>query len=208
MLGLIAVAGFPSHDEKVQAPIEMESRPLSRRNFFRRIRWAPALFLPAPLQYRCFPRSLEASPFAVFDPSVFFETRLTPHFPAQSPLDGILKLVPAGSDAFISEKYAADLSAVLDSWSKALLAVPLSSNPISNILSATIAFNTVEGSSISLSAIPAVSGLRKGLIVATNAAAKRNCRNHREIFPAVPAINYSGNADCRNQEPSAVFNKH
>ncbi len=141
---------FPSHDEKVQAPIEMESRPLSRRNFFGRIRWAPALFLPAPFQYRCFPRSLEASPFAVFDPSVFFETRLTPHFPAQSPLDGILKLVPAGSDAFITEKYAADLSAVLDSWSKALLAVPLSSNPISNILSATIAFNTVEGSSNSL----------------------------------------------------------
>src|SRR5207253_8481356 len=67
-----------------------EKSGFSRRSFLRRMRWAPLLFLPAPIQGISFPsvrhessRDRNASfPFADF--------RLTPHYPAKSPLEDVL----------------------------------------------------------------------------------------------------------------------
>jgi len=78
-----------------------KKRQVSRRAFLGGLRWAPLLFLPAPLHSAAFrswaPRlSGEqgvALPFADF--------RLTPHYPARSPLEDVLRYVEPGSDARI-----------------------------------------------------------------------------------------------------------
>ncbi len=52
----------------------------------------------------------------------FTDLRLTPHYPAQSPLADILALVTPGSDRYITEKYADEIGSVLKKWSNALRA--------------------------------------------------------------------------------------
>src|SRR5215470_6993219 len=93
---------------------------LSRRKFLRGMRWAPVAFLPA---------ALRASPFgrlpAVADrdgnlPFQVADVRLKPHYPSQSPLDDVLRLVVPGSDEFVTEKYAFEISQVLREWGAAL----------------------------------------------------------------------------------------
>ena len=42
--------------------------------------------------------------------------RLTPHYPARSPLDDVLRYVPPGSDEFVTEKYAAEIAQHLEEW--------------------------------------------------------------------------------------------
>ena len=46
--------------------------------------------------------------------------RLTPRYPAQSPLADVLRLVPPGSDEYVTEKYAFEIDLVLKEWSRAL----------------------------------------------------------------------------------------
>src|SRR5437868_11819415 len=84
------------------------------------MRWSPVAFLPA---------SLRASPlgwlpsFVPGDGNIPFhlaDVRLTPHYPAQSPLDDVLRLVVPGSDEFVTEKYAMEISRLLNEWSSAL----------------------------------------------------------------------------------------
>jgi Flp pilus assembly protein TadD/peroxiredoxin len=52
----------------------------------------------------------------------FSDIRLTPHYPAHSPLEGVLRLVTPGSDEYVTEKYAAEIQALLQQWSVALRA--------------------------------------------------------------------------------------
>ena len=87
------------------------------------MRWAPVLFVPAPMRafpfggkYAAPPRAIPSFPFA--------EYRLTPHYPAKSPLDDVLRLVAPGSDEFVTEKYAFEIAHRLDGWSQALKAAP------------------------------------------------------------------------------------
>ena len=94
----------------------------SRRTFLKTMRWAPALFLPAPLHAglgRLAARqnlNTAAFPYA--------ENRVTPHYPAKSPLDDILRLVAPGSDEFITEKHASEIARVLDLWGQGLKSSP------------------------------------------------------------------------------------
>ena len=55
-------------------------------------------------------------------PLAFSDVRLTPHYPSESPLEDILRLVPPGSDEFVAEKYAFEIQAQLNSG--ALLSKP------------------------------------------------------------------------------------
>ena len=48
------------------------------------------------------------------------EYRLTPHYRAQSPFDELIRQTEPGRDAYISELYAEEVSAVLAGWSMAL----------------------------------------------------------------------------------------
>jgi Flp pilus assembly protein TadD/peroxiredoxin len=52
----------------------------------------------------------------------FSDVRLTPHYPAKSPLEDVLRLVAPGSDAFVTEKYAFEIGTLLQQWSEALSA--------------------------------------------------------------------------------------
>jgi Flp pilus assembly protein TadD/peroxiredoxin len=62
------------------------------------------------------PRAIPSFPFADY--------RLTPHYPAKSPLDDVLRLVAPGSDEFVTEKYAFEIARLLDDWSRGLKAAP------------------------------------------------------------------------------------
>jgi Flp pilus assembly protein TadD len=100
-----------------------EDHAFSRRTFLRGMRWAPVLFLPAPLYSSSFRPLLARTPdkgnFA-FDLADF---RVTPHYPAKSPLDDVLRKVVPGTDEYVTEKYAFEIMRLLDGWSRALKAV-------------------------------------------------------------------------------------
>jgi Tfp pilus assembly protein PilF/peroxiredoxin len=48
------------------------------------------------------------------------DVRLSPHYPVQSPISDILRMVTPGSDEFPLEKFAVEIEALLDGWGKAL----------------------------------------------------------------------------------------
>ncbi|MBS1839841.1 MAG: VCBS repeat-containing protein [Acidobacteria bacterium] len=93
---------------------------ISRRQFLRRTRWAPALFLPAPLCAGL--RSGFATPF--FHPGLplFSEGQINPHYPAVSPVEEVIRLVQPGADSYLTEKYAAEIHVVLKQWRDRILA--------------------------------------------------------------------------------------
>ena len=54
----------------------------------------------------------------------FVDFRLTPHYPAKSPLDDVLRLVAPGTDEYLTEKYAFEIMRLLNEWSKGFKATP------------------------------------------------------------------------------------
>jgi Flp pilus assembly protein TadD/peroxiredoxin len=110
---------------------------VSRRAFLRGMRWAPVVFLPAPLRMlRPRPGSPEASRFGGGSPIADF--RFTPHYPAKSPLDDVLRLVVPGADEYATEKYAFEISRGLHEWSGALKAAPPALDVLAQLLDASI----------------------------------------------------------------------
>jgi Tfp pilus assembly protein PilF/peroxiredoxin len=92
---------------------------ISRRALLKTLRYVPGLFLPAPLL--AFERRFE-SRLGVPLPNSFADQRVTPHYPATSPLDEMLRLVPAGTDKFVTEKHAREIEELLGSWGRELTA--------------------------------------------------------------------------------------
>ena len=97
-----------------------ENKIFSRRTFLKGIGLTPLLFRPAPLH---------GSPFLFYPPRAlasqnhnfpFADFRLTPHYPAKSPLEDVLRLVAPGSDEYVTEKYAFEIESLLKQWSHAL----------------------------------------------------------------------------------------
>jgi len=95
-------------------------RALSRRAFLQGMRWTPALFLPAPLHVGAWsglvPRHFPLEPLSF----PLTESRLTPHYPAKSPLDDVLRYVKPGADEYVTELYAAEIKQLLDAWGRKL----------------------------------------------------------------------------------------
>ena len=78
-----------------------EKQSLSRRSLLKSIGLAPLLLRPAPFYGSSMlfgSQKIADSGFA------FTDVRLTPHYPAKSPLADILRLVTPGSDEFVTEK--------------------------------------------------------------------------------------------------------
>ena len=101
-----------------------EKGGFSRRSFLREMRWAPLLLLPAPIHGISFPsvrRERLADQTSNFP---FADFRLTPHYPAKSPLEDVLGRVVPGSDEYVSEKYAFEIMRHLTEWSEGLKASP------------------------------------------------------------------------------------
>src|SRR5215469_5220959 len=73
-----------------------------------------ALLVPAVLPYQAFCDRSDLRTSST-------EFHLHPHYPTKMPLDTTLLKVPLGSDEFVSEKYAGQLSRVLEQWRTRLL---------------------------------------------------------------------------------------
>ncbi len=88
------------------------------------MRWAPVLFLPAPIHnsiFRSAPRGLPALEIPHFP---FAEVTFSPHYPAKSPLDDVLKLTDPGTDEYVTEAYASEIMKLLEEWSRFLRTNP------------------------------------------------------------------------------------
>jgi peroxiredoxin len=95
---------------------------LSRRALLKNMGLAPLLLRAAPFHGASFlfgSRNVLSDQHSAF---AFADVRLTPHYPAKSPLADILRLVPAGSDEYITEKYAFEIEDILKQLSEALKA--------------------------------------------------------------------------------------
>jgi len=64
----------------------------------------------------------------------FADKRLFPHYPAQSPLADVLKLVPPGSDQYVTEQYAFEIENVLKRWSDGLKDSPRDHSALSRFV--------------------------------------------------------------------------
>ena len=101
--------------------LKHESQPPTRRRFLKTMGLAPLLLRPAPFY---------ASGFLFGPPSnllgihafAYSDMRLTPSYPTRSPLEDVLRRVAPGTDEYITEKYAFEVEALLDQWSRALRA--------------------------------------------------------------------------------------
>jgi len=112
-----------------------EKSNLSRRSFLRGLRWTPIGFLPAPLLAKAFSRFNPTS-FPARELEVPFEDhRIIPHYPKKSPLEDALRYVAPGSDQYKTEKYASEIAATLEAWSKELQASPQGVSALANVLS-------------------------------------------------------------------------
>ncbi len=88
---------------------------MSRRDFLRGLSFAPAFLRPAPL----LGSFLHSRPGGPGDYSLA-DVHFSPHYPEQSPLTDIFKLVPAGSDDYPLERYAVEIESILNDWGAAL----------------------------------------------------------------------------------------
>src|SRR4051812_2724667 len=89
---------------------------ISRRSILKSLSFAPFLLRSSPIIPFCLLSHAEVSAeeFSMAD------VRLSPHYPAHSPLADILRMVPAGSDGFPLEKFAIEIESQLEKWGKAL----------------------------------------------------------------------------------------
>ena len=110
----------------------------SRRAFLHGMRWAPALFVPAPLYGLPFP-SLDRP--AVHGSAPFFpfaDLRVSPHYPAKSPLDAVLRYVAPGFDEFVTEKCGWEITKILVEWGQALKAAEPSLATLAKFVDASL----------------------------------------------------------------------
>jgi hypothetical protein len=116
---------------------EEKKRRVSRRTVLGGVRFAPFLFLPAPLHSAALRTS---SPCILGEqelPFLFTAYRLTPHYPVKSPVDDLLRYVVPGSDEYVSERYAAEIARLLDQWGQELRSGVRSLNAPANFLAAS-----------------------------------------------------------------------
>src|SRR5436853_6573048 len=103
------------------------------------MQWAPLLFLPAPLHGLTLP-SLHAG---IFEDAAsafpFADSRLSPRYPAKSPLDDVLRQVVPGTDEYVAEKYAFEIMRLLNKWTRGLKEELHARSYLSDILSASAA---------------------------------------------------------------------
>ncbi len=91
----------------------------SRRRFLRNLGVAPVLLRSAPLHglWPAGPVEPAASSAEAQSPEdVYYK----PSYPARSPIEGLLRLVPPGTDEYTEEQYAAELTALLTRWGGSL----------------------------------------------------------------------------------------
>src|SRR6266550_3070409 len=114
------------------------NQAFSRRTFLQGVRWAPILFLPAPIREFPLPSIRPESSGEGIANLPFVDFRLTPHYPVKSPLDDVFGRVAPGSDEYITEKYAFEIMQLLGEWSQALKFSPPALAVLAKFLDASI----------------------------------------------------------------------
>lgn len=94
--------------------------PITRRKLLQYLGLAPVALRSAPLLGASLAPSGRAGQSTAYEEHKLFEPRLQPLYPTRSPLEDVLRLVPPGLDEFVTEKYAAEIDAVLQGFSRAL----------------------------------------------------------------------------------------
>jgi Tfp pilus assembly protein PilF/peroxiredoxin len=106
------------------------------------MRWAPMLFIPAPLRASSLPgvfaRHAESDPASRLLP--YADSRFTPHYPSKSPLDELFRQVLPGNDDYIAEKYAFELTCIFAEWSRALRTASPALDVLAKILGDSLEF--------------------------------------------------------------------
>ena len=103
-------------------PSRRSKKPtVSRRSVLKGMGLAPLLLRPAPLMgFRRLLFSGEMPDWA--SDLAMGEIRLQPHYPQESPLAAVMRLVEPGLDGFLTEKYAAEIEGQVQQWGRILCA--------------------------------------------------------------------------------------
>ena len=120
-------------------PRDRNARPLfSRRAFLKSIGFVPIFYRSAPIfgspLFHAW-TDLRPQPKAAFP---FADPRLDPHYPVQSPLTDVLRLVTPGSDEYTTEQYAIEIESILGHWSQELIALQFEFGALSASLDASV----------------------------------------------------------------------
>ena len=117
----------------------LNQRPrFSRRAFLKTMGWAPMALRPAPF-FGSLPLFGSPEQTRIDEPPFpFADVRLSPHYPAESPLADVLRLVAPGSDGYTTEKYAFEIESLLNQWGRALLSSPHDHRALSESLDSAI----------------------------------------------------------------------
>src|SRR5437016_620714 len=116
----------------------------SRRIFLKQMRWAPVLFLPAPIRrsfFRAVPQEIAAAHSAHFP---FADASFSPHYPEKSPLDDVLRLSVPGTDEYGTEGYAFELAELLEEWSRQLKVKPPATAVMSKFVALSVQWNELR----------------------------------------------------------------
>jgi tetratricopeptide (TPR) repeat protein len=117
---------------------------LTRRSLLKTLGLAPLVLRPAPFHGSSLlfgpPWPLRYEKVAAFP---FSDVRLTPHYPAKSPLEDVLRLVAPGSDEYVTEKYAFEIGTLLDQWSRTLEASATDISSLGKLLTPSMQSRTL-----------------------------------------------------------------
>jgi tetratricopeptide (TPR) repeat protein/peroxiredoxin len=102
------------------------------------MQWSPLLFLPAPMQAFPFPSIISENSGERISDFPFADLRFTPHYPTKSPLDDVLSRVMPGADEYVTEKYAFEITKLLNEWSRSLKITPPALAEAAKFLDASI----------------------------------------------------------------------
>jgi len=111
---------MPHRKDEKEKNKDNEDRKISRRIFLQQMRWAPVLFLPAPLARTLIRAGTQPLAAPQLFPFHLADARFTPHYPEKSPLADVLRLAAPGTDEYLTEAYAFQLMALLEEWSRHL----------------------------------------------------------------------------------------
>ncbi len=114
-------------------------RPLlSRRTLLKSLGWAPILLRPAAIFGSIACEETAGARQDFNEPLQFSDVRFKPHYPTESPLADVLRRVSPGSDEYVTEKYAFEIGALLDRWSRDLIASPQNLQTVGQFLSSAL----------------------------------------------------------------------
>jgi Flp pilus assembly protein TadD/peroxiredoxin len=110
----------------------------SRRTFLKQMRWAPVLFLPAPIHNSFFRSAPWGIPSIEIPRFPFTEVPFAPHYPAKSPLDDVLRLAAPGTDEYVTEGYAFEIMKLMEEWGRHLKVNPPATAVISKFVASSV----------------------------------------------------------------------